>query len=98
MHRKSYYPHNQQITTQLTSTSSSGFGASRPQTPIENDEELYRGHLEGSANDSQAFSNDHINSTDFQNGYGNDDYNRSPNYVSVNKIQILEKDLHSWYE
>ena len=95
MHRKSYYPHNQQITTQLTSTSSSGFGASRPQTPIENEDELFRGQLDGSVNDSQGFSNHHLNSAEFQNGYGHDDFNRAPDFVSVNEIQILEKDLHS---
>lgn len=34
MHRRSYYPHNQQIISQVTATSSTGFCASRPVTPI----------------------------------------------------------------
>jgi len=33
MHRRSYYPHNQQIISQMTVTSSTGFAASRPETP-----------------------------------------------------------------
>ena len=33
MHRRSYYPHNQQIVTQMTATSSTGFVSSRPETP-----------------------------------------------------------------
>jgi len=32
-HRRSYYPHNQQIVTQMTATSSTGFVSSRPETP-----------------------------------------------------------------
>jgi serine/threonine kinase 32 len=35
MHRRSYYPHNQQIISTVTATSSSGVGASRPVTPGE---------------------------------------------------------------
>jgi hypothetical protein len=33
MRRRSYYPHNQQIVTTVTATSSSGMVASRPVTP-----------------------------------------------------------------
>lgn len=33
MHRRSYYPHNQQIQSQMTATSSTGFISSRPETP-----------------------------------------------------------------
>jgi hypothetical protein len=33
MHRRSYYPHNQQIVSTVTATSSSGMVASRPVTP-----------------------------------------------------------------
>lgn len=33
MHRRSYYPHNQQIISQATGTSSTGYAASRPVTP-----------------------------------------------------------------
>ena len=33
MHRRSYYPHNQQIISQMTATSSTGVHSSRPQTP-----------------------------------------------------------------
>ena len=35
MHRRSYYPHNQQIISTVTATSSSGVVASRPVTPGE---------------------------------------------------------------
>jgi len=33
MHRRSYYPHNQQIISQMTATSSTGVISSRPETP-----------------------------------------------------------------
>jgi len=33
MHRRSYYPHNQQISSQITATSSTNFISSRPETP-----------------------------------------------------------------
>jgi hypothetical protein len=33
MHRRSYYPHNQQIISTVTATTSSGVVASRPVTP-----------------------------------------------------------------
>lgn len=35
MRRRSYYPHNQQIISTVTATSSSGVAASRPVTPGE---------------------------------------------------------------
>jgi len=34
MHRRSYYPHNQQIVSTVTATSSSGVVTSRPVTPM----------------------------------------------------------------
>ncbi|THH07318.1 hypothetical protein EW145_g3459 [Phellinidium pouzarii] len=40
MHRRSYYPHNQQIVSQMTATSSTGFVSSRPETPNPTDAEL----------------------------------------------------------
>ena len=33
MRRKSYYPQNQQLISQITATSSTGFNSSRPATP-----------------------------------------------------------------
>ena len=33
MHRRSYYPHNQQIVSQMTASSSIAFSSSRPVTP-----------------------------------------------------------------
>ena len=44
MNRRSYYPHNQQIVSQMTATSSTGFISSRPETPNVTDSELANNH------------------------------------------------------
>ncbi|TDL23578.1 kinase-like protein [Rickenella mellea] len=47
MNRRSYYPHNQQIISQVTATTSTGYAPSRPVTPAPNDHESTLGDIQG---------------------------------------------------
>ena len=59
MNRRSYYPHNQQIVSQMTTTSSTGFISSRPETPNVTDSELANTHVDVRRN---SFDSREINS------------------------------------
>lgn len=59
MNRRSYYPHNQQIVSQMTATSSTGFISSRPETPNVTDSELANNHVDVRRN---SFDSREINS------------------------------------
>jgi len=76
MHRRSYYPHNQQIISTVTATSSSGVVASRPVTP---------GEMANVRSDSIGLDNHSVHGLpDESNGHGSDGHHH-PHVHDINE-------------
>ncbi|KAI5120366.1 hypothetical protein M0805_006888 [Coniferiporia weirii] len=67
MHRRSYYPLNQQIVSQMTATSSTGFVSSRPETPNVTDAEFgnHQVNIRRISQDSHDRTNAHRSTDDY---------------------------------
>jgi len=72
MHRRSYYPHNQQLISTVTATSSSGVVASRPVTPGD--------IINGGRSDSIGL--------DSHDGHGPPDSDKGHNYEGHHHLQV----------
>ena len=70
MHRRSYYPHNQQIISQATGTSSTGYVASRPVTPSGHERDRIDEQEQGESAYGMQPMKEHGISEVVTNGYG----------------------------